>query len=85
MDAIFRALNDPAAKLDMTGFGVMKHLATLEEANLVLARKVGRFKVRYLHATPAKRRPPTAGSRLTPAAPSGRLPISGPVSKENPP
>ena len=72
MDAIFKALNDPArrqlldslrqtdgqtlsdleAQLDMTRFGVMKHLKVLEDANLVTTRKVGRFKHHYLNAVP---------------------------------
>lgn len=70
MDAIFKALNDPARRLlldslrkedgqtlsdlqtqlDMTRFGVMKHLAILEEAQLITTRKVGRFKHHYLNA-----------------------------------
>lgn len=72
MDAIFKALNDPArralldslrakdgqtltdleAQLEMTRFGVMKHLKVLEEANLIVPRKVGRFKYHYLNALP---------------------------------
>ena len=72
MDAIFKALNDPArralldslrardgqtltdleAQLDMTRFGVMKHLKVLEDAHLVVTRKQGRFKYHYLNAVP---------------------------------
>ncbi|MEL6839987.1 MAG: helix-turn-helix domain-containing protein [Pseudomonadota bacterium] len=72
MDAIFKALNDPARRalldslrakdgqslmeleeqLDMTRFGVMKHLKVLEDANLIVPRKVGRFKYHYLNALP---------------------------------
>ncbi len=72
MDAIFKALNDPArralldslrakdgqslsdleAQLDMTRFGVMKHLKVLEDASLIVTRKVGRFKYHYLNAIP---------------------------------
>lgn len=36
----------------MTRFGVMKHLAQLEEAGLITARKVGREKLHYLNAAP---------------------------------
>lgn len=36
----------------MTRFGVMKHLGVLEQANLVVTRKVGRFKHHYLNAAP---------------------------------
>jgi DNA-binding transcriptional ArsR family regulator/uncharacterized protein YndB with AHSA1/START domain len=38
--------------LGMTRFGVMKHLKVLEEANLVLSRRDGRFKYHYLNALP---------------------------------
>jgi DNA-binding transcriptional ArsR family regulator/uncharacterized protein YndB with AHSA1/START domain len=38
--------------LGMTRFGVMKHLRVLEEANLVLSRRSGRFKHHYLNALP---------------------------------
>ncbi len=36
----------------MTRFGVMKHLAVLETANLVSTRKVGRNKLHYLNPVP---------------------------------
>ena len=36
----------------MTRFGVMKHLAILEEAGLVVTRKVGRSKLHYLNPVP---------------------------------
>lgn len=72
MDAIFKALNDPARRtlldslrdrdgqslsdlqevLEMTRFGVMKHLGVLEDANLIVTRKDGRFKYHYLNALP---------------------------------
>ncbi len=38
--------------LGMTRFGVMKHLKVLEDANLVLTRRDGRFKYHYLNALP---------------------------------
>ena len=37
---------------DMTRFGVMKHLAVLEDANLVVCRRVGRTKVHSLNPVP---------------------------------
>jgi DNA-binding transcriptional ArsR family regulator len=37
---------------EMTRFGVMKHLAVLEEANLVTTHKVGRQKFHYLNPVP---------------------------------
>ncbi|MEO1330888.1 MAG: helix-turn-helix domain-containing protein [Pseudomonadota bacterium] len=40
------------AGFEMTRFGVMKHLKTLEEAGLVLTRKAGRFKHHHLNALP---------------------------------
>jgi uncharacterized protein YndB with AHSA1/START domain/DNA-binding transcriptional ArsR family regulator len=39
---------------EMTRFGVMKHLAILETANLVITRKVGRFKYHYLNTAPVQ-------------------------------
>jgi DNA-binding transcriptional ArsR family regulator len=39
----------------MTRFGVMKHLAVLEDAHLVVSRKVGRTKEHYLNAVPIRR------------------------------
>ena len=38
--------------LGMTRFGVMKHLRVLEEANLVVTRRDGRYKYHYLNALP---------------------------------
>ena len=72
MDAIFKALGDPARRslldslrkndgqtlsqlqeqLDMTRFGVMKHLKVLEDASLIVTTKKGRFKYHYLNAVP---------------------------------
>jgi uncharacterized protein YndB with AHSA1/START domain len=38
--------------IEMTRFGVMKHLRILEAAGLVVTRKVGREKLHYLNAVP---------------------------------
>ncbi|WP_299150425.1 SRPBCC domain-containing protein [uncultured Tateyamaria sp.] len=38
--------------LDMSRFGVMKHLGVLEDAGLITTKKVGRFKHHYLNALP---------------------------------
>ena len=74
MDAIFKALNDPArrtlldclrqkdgqtltdleAALDMTRFGVMKHLGVLERAHLVVTERVGRTKRHHLNPIPIR-------------------------------
>ncbi len=40
------------AETGMTRFGVMKHLALLEEASLIVVRRDGRFKHHYLNAAP---------------------------------
>ncbi len=37
---------------DMTRFGVMKHLAVLEAANLVTTRREGRTKLHFLNPVP---------------------------------
>ena len=47
-----QSLSDLEDVLDMTRFGVMKHLKVLEDANLVVPRKVGRFKYHYLNVMP---------------------------------
>ena len=47
-----QTLTDLEEQLDMTRFGVMKHLKVLEEANLVVSVKRGRFKYHYLNAVP---------------------------------
>ena len=40
--------------LEMTRFGVMKHLRVLEDAGLVVTRKVGREKLHFLNAVPIR-------------------------------
>ena len=47
-----QSLSDLEQGLEMTRFGVMKHLKVLEEAQLVLSVKKGRFKYHYLNAVP---------------------------------
>ncbi|MFK7945081.1 MAG: metalloregulator ArsR/SmtB family transcription factor [Paracoccaceae bacterium] len=47
-----QSLTQLEARLEMTRFGVMKHLGVLEAANLVVTKKVGRFKYHYLNAQP---------------------------------
>ena len=47
-----QTLSELEGQLEMTRFGVMKHLKLLEEASLVTTRKVGRFKYHYLNAVP---------------------------------
>ena len=45
-------LTELEAGLGMTRFGVMKHLKVLEDANLIVTRRDGRFKHHYLNALP---------------------------------
>ena len=45
-----QTVSDLTERLDMTRFGVMKHLKILEEASLVVPRRSGRFKHHYLNA-----------------------------------
>ncbi len=47
-----RTLGELESKLEMTRFGVMKHLKVLEDANLVVTRKSGREKLHFLNAVP---------------------------------
>jgi uncharacterized protein YndB with AHSA1/START domain/DNA-binding transcriptional ArsR family regulator len=47
-----QTLNALSSHLEMTRFGCMKHLQVLEDAGLVVARKVGREKLHYLNTIP---------------------------------
>jgi len=47
-----QSLSDLEEQLDMTRFGVMKHLKVLEDAQLIVTRRQGRFKYHYLNALP---------------------------------
>ncbi len=49
-----RTLTELESELDMTRFGVMKHLRVLEDAGLVVTRKVGREKLHFLNAVPIR-------------------------------
>jgi DNA-binding transcriptional ArsR family regulator len=49
-----RTLTELDAELEMTRFGVMKHLKVLEEAGLVVARKQGREKLHFLNPVPIR-------------------------------
>ena len=49
-----RTLTELTAELEMTRFGVMKHLRLLEEAGLVVARKSGREKLHFLNPVPIR-------------------------------
>ena len=47
-----RTLTELEAQLEMTRFGVMKHLKVLEGAGLVVSRKRGREKLHFLNPVP---------------------------------
>jgi uncharacterized protein YndB with AHSA1/START domain/DNA-binding transcriptional ArsR family regulator len=56
LEALFecdgQTLNSLEARVDMTRFGVMKHLGVLEDAGLVTTRRRGREKLHFLNPVP---------------------------------
>ncbi len=56
LDSLFRhdgqTLGELGSALEMTRFGVMKHLRVLEDARLVMIRRRGRKKLHYLNPMP---------------------------------
>ena len=49
-----RSLTELESDVEMTRFGVMKHLRVLEEAGLVVTRRSGREKLHYLNPVPIR-------------------------------
>ena len=49
-----RTLTELEQELEMTRFGVMKHLRVLEEAGLVVTRRSGREKLHFLNPIPIR-------------------------------
>ena len=49
-----RTLSELESGIDMTRFGVMKHLRLLEEAGLVVSQKRGREKLHFLNPVPIR-------------------------------
>jgi DNA-binding transcriptional ArsR family regulator len=49
-----RTLTDLESGLEMTRFGVMKHLKVLQEAELVVVRRSGREKLHFLNVVPIR-------------------------------
>ena len=49
-----RTLTELESELEMTRFGVMKHLRVLEEAGLVATRRQGREKLHFLNPVPIR-------------------------------
>jgi DNA-binding transcriptional ArsR family regulator len=56
LDSLFvrdgQTLNELAGEMEMTRFGVMKHLQVLEAANLIVTLRRGREKLHYLNTVP---------------------------------
>ena len=49
-----RTLTELESELEMTRFGVAKHLKVLEEAGLVVTRRSGREKLHFLNPVPIR-------------------------------
>jgi DNA-binding transcriptional ArsR family regulator len=49
-----RTLTELESDLEMTRFGVMKHLRVLEDAGLVVSRRRGREKLHFLNPVPIR-------------------------------
>ena len=49
-----RTLTELESELEMTRFGVMKHLRVLERARVVVTRKSGREKLHFLNPVPIR-------------------------------
>src|SRR5881398_716196 len=49
-----RTLRELDSELEMTRFGVMKHLRVLEDAGVVLTRRSGREKLHFLNPVPIR-------------------------------
>jgi DNA-binding transcriptional ArsR family regulator len=49
-----RTLTELESSLEMTRFGVMKHLRVLEQAGLVTTRRSGREKLHFLNPVPIR-------------------------------
>jgi DNA-binding transcriptional ArsR family regulator len=49
-----RTLTELESELEMTRFGVMKHLRVLEDAGLVVSRRAGREKRHFLNPVPIR-------------------------------
>jgi DNA-binding transcriptional ArsR family regulator len=49
-----RTLTELESGLEMTRFGVMKHLRILEDADLVVTRRSGREKLHFLNPVPIR-------------------------------
>jgi DNA-binding transcriptional ArsR family regulator len=49
-----RTLSELESEVEMTRFGVMKHLRVLEDAGLVVTKRAGREKLHFLNVVPIR-------------------------------
>ncbi|MEP6835767.1 MAG: metalloregulator ArsR/SmtB family transcription factor [Gemmatimonas sp.] len=49
-----RTLTELESELEMTRFGVMKHLRVLEDAELIVTRRSGREKLHFINPVPIR-------------------------------
>ena len=49
-----QSITELESHLEMTRFGVMKHLRVLEDAGLVVSRKVGRSRLHHMNPVPIR-------------------------------
>lgn len=49
-----RTLTELESELEMTRFGVMKHLRVLEDASLIVTRRAGREKLHFINPVPIR-------------------------------
>src|ERR1700712_1779769 len=49
-----RTLTELESELEMTRFGVMKHLRVLEDAELIVTRRSGREKMHFINPVPIR-------------------------------
>src|SRR3982750_4879739 len=58
LDLLFQrdgqTLSELESRVEMTRFGVMKHLRVLEDAGLIVARRSGREKLHFLNPVPIR-------------------------------
>ena len=79
-----RTLHDLESALPhLTRFGVMKHLRVLEDAGLVVSRKVGREKHHYLNAVPLRELHDRWLDRFTSSTARGLLDLRRTLEKEH--
>jgi DNA-binding transcriptional ArsR family regulator len=79
-----RTLSELEAEIDMSRFGVMKHLKLLEEAGLVVSRKVGRERHHHLNPVPIRQIHDRWIDKFTEHHASALLDLKAELEQENP-